>query len=120
MAGNNGVFFSASDISADTGEQNMLTLNLNPNPPQGTSAAIIDLRMRLQTHTADLLGTYLVSVRYNDGVADQAWQVALQVSAGNYSEQGLQIWYDDSRDVTVQIEPLVSGGSIDVLIIGKD
>lgn len=120
MAGNNGIFFTASDISSDTGEQNMMLLNSNPNPPQGTSNAVIDLRMRLMTHTASLLGTHLVSVRWNDGVNDQAWQVALQVSAGNYAEQGLQIWYDDSRDVTVQIEPLVSGGSIDVLIIGKD
>lgn len=87
--------------------------------PGDTEYGIVNLRMRLKTHTADLFGLYLCSVRWNDGVSDQSWDVSIQVSAGNYSEVGMQLWADCSRNVTVQVVPLVAGGSVDVQIMGE-
>lgn len=115
----NGRIFVMDDISSDTGEVNASGLVWTPNPAAGLSEEVVSLRMRLKTHTADASGQYLCSVRWNDGVGDQSWDVSLSVTAGNYAEVGMQIWCDASRDVTVQVVPLVAGGSIDVLILGE-
>jgi hypothetical protein len=117
----NGRLFKQDNISADTGEINLTGLGMSPpHPSPGyTEWGIINLRMRLTTHTADAVGQYLCSVRWNDGVSDQSWDVALSVVAGNYSEVGMQIWADESRNVTVQVVPLVAGGSVDVQIMGE-
>lgn len=109
-----------SDISADTGELMVGGLSSYPPlPAQGvTEYGIVNLRMRLKTHTDDPSGQYLCSVRWNDGVSDQSWDVALSVTLGAYTEVGMQIWADESRNVTVQVVPLVAGGSVDVIIMG--
>lgn len=79
---------------------------------------IVNLRMRIKTNVVDLLGLHLVTVRWNDGISDQEWNVSLSTILGNYTETGVQIWADVSRAVTAQIQPLVPGGSIDVIILG--
>lgn len=116
---NNGRLYVATNISADTGELGVPGLSgPPPHPAQGTSEQIVNFRLKLKTNTVDALGTMLVSVRYNDGDADQAWQVALNTTAGNYAETSQQIWCDASRNVTIQTEPLAGSGSVDVLLLG--
>jgi len=121
--------FKQDDISSDTGEVALGGLGQSPPfpAPGFTEWGIVNLRMRLTTHTADAAGLFLCTVRWNDGQADQEWDVSLAATEDatdplnpikNYTEVGMQIWADHSRNVTVQVKPLVAFGSIDVQIMG--
>ncbi len=110
--------YNQTDISADTGEVVVIASPLSGgfHLPPGTQEDIVTLRMRLKTNGVFVGGAMLATVRWNDGNADQQWDVSITTDAGNYGESGLEIWMDGSRDLTIQVTPLVAGGSIDVLL----
>jgi hypothetical protein len=121
----NSRIFNAVDVSTDTGEINIsgLSFPVGENPAQDTSEQLVNMRMRIKTNVASLTGQFLVSVRWNDGVNDQSWDVALSNTAGAYAEVGTQMWVDASRNVTVQIrpnpfDPMYADGSVDVRLVG--
>ncbi len=111
----NGRVIDITDVSADTGELGCSGLGWTPPPDE----QVVNLRMRIKTNVPSLLGLHLVTVRWNDGVADQEWNVSLSNILDGYAEQPMQIWADPSRVVTAQIKPLVAGGSVDVRILGS-
>ena len=108
-----------TDVSSDTGEVTILGqgLSFDPNPAQGFSEQIIQMRMRIKTNVPDASGQFLVSVFWNDGNSDQSWDVTLSNIAGAYTEVGMDIWADASRDLTYRVQPLTPGGSVDVRIL---
>ena len=110
--------YEAQDISADTGEVTVITMG-GTLPLPGTYENIITLRMRMKTNFPEypyLGGQMLATVRWNDGNADQEWNMGLSTYADNYAELPQEIWADASRDVTIQVQPLIGGGSVDVLL----
>jgi hypothetical protein len=110
--------YVGTNISADTGEVVVIASPLvgGFHLAPGTQEDIVTMRMRMKTNTAFAGGNMLATVRWNDGNADQQWDVSLTTDPGNYGESGLEIWMDGSRDLTIQVLPLVAGGSVDVLL----
>lgn len=109
--------YVGTDISADTGEIVVLAKSLNPAFAQGDHEDVVTLRMRVKTHTPQspfLGGTMLARVRWDDGSVVQNWDIGLLTDVDNYAENGMDIWMDGSRDLTIQVLPVVAGGSVDV------
>lgn len=116
--------YDVSDISADTGVVEIFpahTLFGIPVAP-GTSEDLIVSRLRVSTHTPGV-GQMLVTIAYFDGKADIDWNVALDMTADNYIEQGIsagEIWFDHSKPLTIRVQPTSPGGSVDVRWIYKE
>ena len=113
--------FSANDITSDTGEMYTTSGALShapPYPDPDYSETMVRMRLRVKTNTPSLTGQFLVSVRWNDGVSDQSWDVSLNNTSGAYTEVGMDIWCDASRNLTVQVQPIVADGSVDVRLLG--
>ncbi len=113
--------YNQLDVSADTGEVVVIPgqLDQGNHLPVGFSENVVTLRMRLKTHTPQdpyVGAQMLATVRWHDGNVVQEWNLALATYADNYTEQGLEIWLDGSRDLTIQVQPLSAGGSVDVLL----
>lgn len=76
-----------------------------------------DVCVKMETHTAGL-GALLVTVQYNDDEGTQDLNVALTLTAGNYS---VVTWPDLFRDcseiVSIAFTYLVPGGTCDVTIL---
>lgn len=110
--------YIGTDVSADTGEVTVITMGA-PLPAVGTYENIVTLRMRMKTNTPEdpyLGGQALATVRWHDGNAVQEWNMGLSTYADNYAELPQEIWADASRDVTIQVQPYIGGGSVDVLL----
>lgn len=75
--------------------------------------------MRISTNTVNALGMHLATVRWNDGKGPQEWNIALAPLLDNYAEQPGEIWWDQHTDLTLQVSPLVAGGSVDVRVINS-
>jgi hypothetical protein len=117
--------YVGNDISSDTGEVYSTSPALSHDPPHldpGLSETIVWMRVRMKTHTVDPDGQYLCTVRWNDGVSDQEWNVSLQTLLGSYIETPMDIWCDASRNLTVQVKPLHTDplvvGTVDVVLLG--
>lgn len=113
--------YVGTDISADTGEVVVIASALvgGFHLPPGQTEDIVTMRLRVKTHTPEIPyvgGSMLVTVRWNDGNADQQWAVSSGTDVGNYLEVPQEIWMDGSRDLTIQVEPAPAGGSVDVLL----
>jgi hypothetical protein len=111
--------YVGTNISADTGEVVVLAKSVSPAFDPGDHEDIVTLRMRMKTNTPQdpyAGGTMLATVRWHDGNQVQEWNVGCNTSDGNYLEAGLEIWMDGSRDLTIQVQPAVAGGSVDVLL----
>lgn len=111
-------FYDGTNISSDTGVMVMIPAGPGPPPPAtGVLEQIVPLRMRISTNTTSLLGMHLATLRWNDGKGAQEWNIAIAATLDNYAEQANEIWWDQHTDVTLQVSPLVAGGSIDVRLI---
>jgi hypothetical protein len=110
--------YVGTDISADTGEVEVIPAPVNIYA-LGVAENIVTLRMRMRTNVPQdpyLGGQMLATVRWNDGNAVQEWNMGLSTYADNYAELPQEIWADMFRAVTIQVQPLVAGGSVDVLL----
>lgn len=111
--------YVGTDISADTGEVVVLAKSVNPAFNPGDHEDIVTLRMRMKTNVPEdpyAGGTMVATVRWHDGNQVQEWIVGCNTSDGNYLEAGQEIWMDGSRDLTVQVAPVIGAGSVDVQI----
>lgn len=111
--------YVGTNLSADTGEVVVLAKPVNPAFLQGQREDVVTLRMRVKVNTPQspfLGGTMLARVRWDDGNAVQNWDIGLQTDVGNYAENGMDIWMDSSRDLTIQVLPVIAGGSVDVAL----
>lgn len=113
--------YAQTDISADTGEVVAIAGQLinSELPDPGFREDIVTLRLRLKVNTPQdpyAGGSMLATVRWHDGNVVQEWNLALPTDVDQYVEQGMDVWMDGSRDLTIQVRPLVSGGSVDVLL----
>lgn len=82
---------------------------------------LLDIAVKMKTHTAGL-GTLLVTVRYDDGEGPQDLNVALALTAGNYSVATWpNIWRDTSVNIQAAFQYLVPGGTCDVeVLVGRE
>jgi hypothetical protein len=106
-----------TDVSADTGVQNTVYAG------GGGGELLTSLRMRNKVNVPEdpyTGGQVLVTIGWNDGVVAQEWNVAIQTFADNYNEQGIQIWQDIAYPITYRVQPLVGGGSVDVVVLHAD
>lgn len=113
--------YNEEDISDSSGEVEVWAQG--PHSTPGLSEEMGMFRLRLRTHTPEdpyTGGQVLVTVRWHDGNGEQSWPLALATSEGNYSEQGNELWVDNVRAVTLQVEPYIGSGTIDVLMIYKE
>lgn len=117
--------YDQQNISADTGQVIVETYGVPP-PSPGVVETMVALRLRNTVNTPEspyLGGQFLVTVRWTDGRGQQEWNVAIQTidlspAAPNYNEQGMDIWWDQSQDLTIQVVPSgPSVGSVDVLLL---
>lgn len=109
--------YVGTDISADTGEVVVIPKSPNPVFLPGEHEDIVTIRVRVKTHTPQnpyAGGSMVATVRWHDGNGVQEWFVGLQTTPDNYAESGVDIWMDGSRDLTIQVQPSVAGGSVDV------
>lgn len=78
---------------------------------------IQDIMVKMKTHTPGL-GQLLCTVRYDDGEGPQDLNVALSLTAGNYSIGSWpDLWCDTTRDRSLQFTYLggaILGGTCDV------
>lgn len=111
--------YDAVNVGSNVAEFNTILAPSPPIPNPGDGEALLNLRMRLKTNTVGA-GQYLVTVRWHDGVQVNSWDVALNPTAANYIEGGMQIWRDFSRAISVQVTQLAPGGSIDVRLIAAE
>lgn len=104
-----------TNVSANIPETN--TIYAMPTPPApGVSEDIINLRLRISTNVVGA-GNYLMTMGWFDGKGDQLWQVSLNATLDNYSEQPMQIWWDRSKPLTYKVDQLSPGGSVDIRVI---
>jgi hypothetical protein len=122
--------YDVQNISADTGEVVVFPAPLigGTPPPPGTGEELLRLGLRNSVHTPEdpyVGGQYLVTLRYHDGKSLREENVAIQTFATdpldpatyNYNETQFNIWWDHSRDLTIQVTPLVPGpGTVNVLL----
>lgn len=111
--------YNGTNISANTGVINTILDQGAPYPSPGVSENIINMRMRMKTNVVGV-GQYLSTVSWFDGGNDQVWQFSLNTTLDNYAELPMQIWWDHNKPVTVQVDQLSPGGSVDVRLISDD
>lgn len=85
-------------------------------PATSEGNRIYDFMVKIKTHTAGL-GTLLLTLRYDDGEGPQDLNVALALTAGNYTVAAWpNEWRDTTRNVQLQFTYLAGlvSGSADV------
>lgn len=110
--------YNEVDISADTGAQPLVAAD-DPAPAVDEVINMSRFQVRIKAHTTDPAGQFLVTVGWFDGQIAQAFNAAFSpVGASDYVDSSVQeAWHDRSQDMTIQVQPLVAGGSVDVQVL---
>lgn len=77
---------------------------------------ITQLWLKMKTVTPGA-GQLLVGINYGDSEGVQTINVALNLTAGNYTEPPFEIWWDYAVDVTLDCTFLSPGGTCSVILL---
>ena len=110
--------FYQEDISADTGILYISPVD-SPVPAVDDVVQMTRFRVRIETHTDDPAGQFLVTIEWSDGKVTQSFNASFFNSvAGDYLDSAMQeAWHDRSGDMTIRVRPTVAGGSVNVKVL---
>lgn len=114
----NNLAYNEEDISADTGVLQLSAADPVP-PAPGEVITMTRFQVRTETHTDDPAGDWLVTISWSDGKVTQSFNQNFQnLVAADYIDSAVQeAWHDRSADMTIRVQPLVAGGSINVRVL---